>query len=280
MSEQTRDHDSVHSILFVPGNRPERFAKALATEASLVCLDLEDAVPPEQRDDALTNVLAFIGTCADARVAIRINGLTTRDGLRDLLALAAASSRPSTILLPKVGSPTELEIAANVLAQAPTVLLPIVETLEGLDRALEIARAPRTTGLLFGGADLSAELRVAMAWEPLAVARGLFVHACARAGVPAFDVPFIAYKDLEGLAAESDRVKALGFSGKAAIHPEQVAVINKVFRPSEIEVEEAREALAVFEAAGRRAVGFKGQMLEAPVIKRYRRIAATAAGDC
>lgn len=266
---------SLHSILFVPGNRPDRFDKALASDASLICIDLEDAIARPEKERARQAAIDFLANRASPRIAIRINGMSTREGLADLLAMTTAPRPPALLLVPKVQTPSELKQIDSVLGKCPSVLLPIIENCEGLAHAYAIAAAPRVTALLFGGGDLAGELGVAMAWEPLFAARAQIVQACTRAHVPALDVPFIEIGDNVGLAEETTRVKALGFSGKVAIHPKQVAIINACFKPSAQEIAEAREAMDAFAVAGRSAVAFKGKLLEAPLVRRYQRILAT-----
>ena len=263
---------TLQSLLFVPGNRPERFAKALATAADCVCIDLEDAVPAEAKAQARINAIAAIGS--DSRIAIRINGLSTRAGLGDLLALAEAPQRPRLILIPMVESPAEMAIARTVLNDAGVGLVPLIETVAGLNAAGQIAADPGVAMLMFGGGDLSAQLGVALAWEPLAVARAQLIMAAAGAGKPVIDVPYIALDDDAGLMEETRRAKALGFSAKAAIHPTQIAVIHAVMRPSAAEIDEAKAAQAAFAAAGGAAVRFNGKMLEAPFMRRYQQILA------
>lgn len=254
------------SLLFVPGSAPARFAKALASDADMICIDLEDAVAPE---DKATARAAAIGAITD-RVAIRLNGVTTAFGLQDLEALAASSVRPRLIFLPKVESVEEVAIARRHLPDAEFV--PLIETARGLRLAHEIGQAPGVVAMMFGGGDLSGELGVALAWEPLAVARGLFILACAEAGVPAIDVPWIDLDDLDGLAQDARRAQAIGFQAKAAIHPAQLAAIHAAMRPAPALVEEAEAALAAYESAGGRAIRYQGRMLEAPVVSRYARI--------
>jgi citrate lyase beta subunit len=125
---------------------------------------------------------------------------------------------------------------------------------------------------MFGGADFSGELGVALAWEPLLAARSALVLACAEARVPVIDVPFINLDSVEGLAEECERAKALGFAAKAAIHPTQIPAIETTFTPSAAEVAEAEAALAAYAAAGGKAIRYKGKMLEAPLVKRYRAV--------
>lgn len=255
----------MQSLLFVPGARPDRFASALASGADAVCIDLEDAVPPEGKDAARRAALEAVG---DPRLVIRINGLTTDFGRADLDHLGASSKHPPLLLLPKVESADELA----PVAMLGLGLVPLVETPRGLRRAHEIAAARGVVAMMFGGGDLSAELGVELAWEPLAVARSLFVLACAEAGVPAIDVPYLQLDNEEGLAEETRRAQRLGFAAKAAIHPKQVSTIHSVLRPSPAQMEEARQAEAAFQAAGGAAVRWNGRMLEAPVMRRYRRI--------
>lgn len=262
---------TVQSMLFVPGSRPERLAKALAAGADSVCIDLEDAVPADGKDDARANALAAIGRPG---VAIRINGVATRAGLADLLALAEAPALPAHLYVPMVESAAELKIIRAVLGDDSVGLIPLIETVEGLDNAAAIAADPSVVMMMFGGGDFSAQLGTALEWEPLLLARQRLIMACATANKPAMDVPFIKLDDTEGLIEETRRAKAIGFSAKAAIHPAQLDGIHSIFRPTLAQVAEAEEALAAFAAAGGAAVRFNGRMLEAPFIRRYQQILA------
>ena len=262
----------LQSMLFVPGNKPERFAKALASGADLVCIDLEDAVPAEQKPDARLSALE--AARSDSRFAIRTNGLTTREGLADILALAAAAHRPPLIFIPKVEAAHEIVMARSVIGDASVGFVPLIETVKGLSCAGAIAAEPQIVMMMFGGGDFSAELGVDLAWDPLFVARSQFVMACAGAGVPAMDVPFIHLDDTEGLRAEAQKAKMLGFAAKAAIHPAQIDTLHSVFRPTAEAIAEAYEVREAFKASGGAAVRFKGKMLEAPVMRRYEQVIA------
>ena len=259
------------SVLFVPGTRPDRVAKALASDADVVCVDLEDAVPPEGKDTARNAAIAAIAP----RVAIRINAITTRDGLADLLALAAAPALPSLVLVPKVESPGEIAVLRGAIGEGAGIV-PLIETPLGLRRAAEIAAAPGVVAMMFGGGDMAGELGTALAWEPLLYARQALLMACAEAGILAIDVPWIALDDQAGLAEEARRAHAIGFQAKAAIHPAQLDAIHAAMRPSPALIVEARDALAAHAAGGGGAIRFNGRMLEAPIIRRYARIAAMA----
>ncbi len=189
--------DGLASLLFVPGTRPERFAKALASGAGLVCIDLEDAVPADGKAAARAAAVAAIAP----GIAVRINQVTTRDGLADLLALAEAVTLPP-VFVPKVEHEEQVAIVAGVLGPAARIV-PLIETPRGLRRAHRIAAHPQVAALMFGGGDMAAELGVQLAWEPLLHARGAFLVAAGEAGKPTIDVPWIALDDSDGLAREA-----------------------------------------------------------------------------
>ncbi len=261
------------SLLFVPGSRPDRFAKAKAAGADLTVIDLEDAVAAADKQAAREAALAHVAPDR-AGWAIRINGLMTAAGIRDLAVLTDSDALPETLLVPMVESASELDIIVGALGNAAPALVPLIETPRGLRRALAIARHPATSAVMFGGGDFSGELGVELAWEPLIAARHQIILACAEARKPAIDVPFVELENEAGLAQECAKARALGFTAKAAIHPLQLPAIRAAFAPSEAEVAEAREAIAAFEAGGGKAIRFKGRMLEAPFVKKYRAVIA------
>ncbi len=258
------------SLLFVPGSRPERFEKALASGADLVTIDLEDAVGPADKDGARAAALTAIG---NPRLGIRINGLRTRQGLADLVAIAAAKTKPPFIMIPMVEAVAEIDIAHSVLG-TEVALLPLIETVRGLRQADDIAAAPGIGGVMLGGADFAGELGVAMSWDALYAARAHLVMACASAKVPSLDVPWLDLDNLDGLGEDVARIKAMGFTAKSVVHPKHIDVVHRVMRPTADEIAEAHEAEAAYAAGGESAVRFKGKMLEAPVMARYRRILA------
>lgn len=267
-----------NSILFVPGSRPERFAKARQAGAGLTVIDLEDAVAASDKEGAREAALACVAASPQGW-AVRINGVTTAAGLADLLALHGAAVMPHCLLVPMVESGRDLEVVAGALGQACPALVPLIETPRGLRSALEIARGPKVAAVMFGGGDFAGELGVNLAWEPLLAARQQLLLACAEAHVPAIDVPWIALDDEIGLARECAQARAIGFAAKAAIHPRQIAAIEAAFGPSAEELAEAEEALAAFDAGGGQVLRFRGRMLEAPIIKHYRAVIARSRGS-
>jgi (S)-citramalyl-CoA lyase len=258
------------NFLFVPGNRPERFAKALASAADLVCIDLEDSVPSVEKDDARAAALTAIAGHDDGRLALRINGLRTTAGLADILAVAASTS-PEYLFVPMVESAAEIGILRSILGDT-VAFVPLIESVHGLRAAHDIAASPGVAAVMFGGGDFAGELGVKLEWEPLLHARSELVMACAAANVRAIDAPYVDLENDAGLAEECVRAKALGFHGKAAIHPRQIAAISAAFWPNAAEIEEARAAIAAFDAGAGAAIRFEGKMLEAPLIRRYRQI--------
>jgi (S)-citramalyl-CoA lyase len=268
----------VRSWLFTPGTRPDRFDKAAASGADVSIIDLEDAVAPADKAQARQMALAHLaqpGASSCGR-ALRMNGLDTRFGLADLQALLESSARPDFLVLPKTESAAHLHILDRLLAEAgkATRLVALIESAHGLAAAAAIAAAtPRLEALLFGAADMSADLGAGTAWAPLAYARSRIVAACALAGVMAIDSPFFDVKDHEGLTQETSQAVALGFAGKAAIHPNQIASINAVLTPRTEEVARARAILA----ENTKGVGVvQGQMVDEAVARKARRILAAA----
>ncbi|HKK37215.1 MAG TPA: CoA ester lyase [Paracoccaceae bacterium] len=273
------------SLLFAPATRPEVFEKAMGSGADLVCVDLEDAVAPPLKAGARPDGVRWLaeGPGPAHRRALRTNGLKTRAGLADLLAIAEAAPAGGLVLLPKVDDPAEVVQADAVLSEAGAgcELAALIESVDGLEHAQAIAAAsPRLTLLLFGAVDLSAELGCENAAGPLAYARGRCVHAARRAGKALLDVPSLDFRNLDAVRAEAESAKAMGFHGKAAIHPSNVAVINETFTPTAEEIAEAKEIVALYEASESGLVVREGKLIEAPVIRtmQARLAAAEAAG--
>lgn len=265
---------SFSSLLFVPGNRPDRVAKAFGSGADTVCIDLEDAVAPADKAATRAAVLAMLPDLPQDRTMVRINGLRTREGLEDLLALAGAAVLPGQVMIPKLSAPAEAAIVGDLIGDRLAGIIGIIETAAGLADCAAIAAAPAVTGLMVGVADLSAELGCEIAWEPLLAARSAIVLACAAAGITAIDGPSLTLEDGPDLSGEVTRARALGFVAKAAIHPAQLGAIDRAFRPDADAVRAAVEALDAFAAGGGQAIRFRGRLLEAPLVRQLQRIAA------
>jgi (S)-citramalyl-CoA lyase len=270
------------NLLFVPGTRPDRFAKALAARPDMVTVDLEDAVIPPQKDEARARSMPFF---EDARAdgterVVRINGMRTPFGLKDLLAIIEHPRPPDAIMLPKVESTDEVRIVDALLQRAarPVGLHVIIESNAGLEQALAIGGAcRRVKSLLFGAVDMAAELGSAMDFTSLLYARSRVVHAAASHGLDAIDVPYLDLEDEAGLAEECRRVRDLGFTGKAAIHPKQLPTINAAFTPDAERIAYAKKVIAAFETAPDGLVVVDGKLIEIPVVRSAKRTLALAA---
>lgn len=269
------------SLLFVPGLRPDRFAKALESGADIVCVDLEDAVAQGRKAEARALTLPLFGNAARSPVEqmLRINPLSALDGLKDLQALIESEVHPAAIMIPKVRSAEEIHLLDQLLAGRASGIrfCVIIETNQGLERAHEIARASsRIDSLIIGAVDLSADLRCAKTWESLLYARSRIVHAAASAGVDALDVPFLNLEDEPGLRQEAMASARLGFTGKASIHPNQLPAIHAAFSPDETAIARAKKIIAAFENDTTGLFVVDGELIELPVVRSMYRVLAIA----
>ena len=267
------------SLLFAPANRPEVHPKALAAPADIVCLDLEDAVPPDAKAAARAQALPFLTEAEGPERAVRINSLRSAEGLRDILAVIEARPASGVIFLPKVGSAEEVRLAEGLLAEAglPLALAVLIESLEGVENVSAILQASRRIAFaMFGGVDLAAELGVAVAHEPLFHARARLVQAARLAGVDVLDTPSLDFRNREAVRAEAETARALGFTGKAVIHPATLADVNAAFTPAPEEIARARAVVAAWQASPTGLVVLEGKLIEKPVIRSMQRVLALA----
>ena len=270
------------SFIFTPGLRPEMYPKALATGADIVCVELEDGIAPKDKAAARANAMKlFERPQADDGVerVVRINSLREGFGMADVQAVLATNTPPPALMLPKVRSPDEVALLDGLLTERghDTRLHVIIETNAGLEAAWDIAHSsPRIDALFFGGVDMAAELGCENAWEPLLYARSRVVHAAAGAGLDAIDVPWLDLEDPDGMERAAVQARELGFSGKGAVHPRQIAALNAVFTPSAERIARARRIIAGFEAADTGLVVIDGKLIEKPVLREMHRIVAIA----
>lgn len=263
------------SLLFAPGNRPEVHAKALAAPADVVCLDLEDAVPPGAKAEARALAVPFLTAGPGPERVVRINSLRSAEGLRDLLAILAARPAGGVVFLPKVATADEVRLADELLAEAGLALslAVLIESAEGLENCAPILRASgRIAFAMFGGADLAAELGVELADAPLLYARQRLVHAARTVGVDLFDVPCLAFRDPDTVRAEAARALELGFTGKAVIHPSNLSAVNAAFTPTVAQIAQAERVIAAYDASPNGLAIVDGKLVERPVIRAMQRI--------
>ena len=270
------------SFIFSPGLNPNMYPKALACGADIVCVELEDGIAPKDKATARSNAMAlFAEPQADDGVEriVRINCLREAFGLADVQAVLATQTPPPALMLPKVRTPDEVVWLDNLLSERghDTRLHVIIETNQGLEAAYEIAHCSgRLDALFFGGVDMAAELRCSNAWESLLYARSRVVHAGASAGIDVIDVPYLDLEDPQGLETAARQARELGFSGKGAIHPKQIAMLNAVFTPDAAQIARAHRIIQTFEQADTGLVVIDGKLIEKPVLRDMHRILAIA----
>ena len=272
------------SWLFTPATRPERFPNAAANGADVIIVDLEDSVAPADKATARATALDFVprlsggsgGAAPSVICALRINGIDTQAGLADLQGFLAGEADPPYLVVPKIDSPGHLHILDRLLTGAgkKTRLVAQIESAQGLAQAESIATATsRLAGLMFGTADMAADLGADLSWNSLLYARSRLVAAAALRGLLAIDAPFFAIKDVQRLVQETANAIALGYSGKCAIHPSQIAMINAALVPSGSEISHARAVLE----ENQKGVGVvNGIMVDEAVARRARRVLARA----
>lgn len=271
---------SARSFLFVPGHRPERFGKALASGADAVILDLEDAVPLSSKDEAraaIASAWTSLSSSQRARLLVRITPVGTPWHAHDLDLLQQLAGL-GAVMLPKAESGRAV---ANVTQTCPDLsVLPLLESAEGFAQLDDIARAPQVLRLGLGHIDLQADIGMACGPDEteLAPARWALVTATRRARLaPAVDGVTTATNDASALLRDTQRSRRFGFGAKLCIHPNQVAGVHQGFAPTEAEHDWAERVLAAEAEAGGGAFNVDGKMVDAPVLALARQWLARAA---
>lgn len=263
--------------LYVPGDRPDRFAKAVAAGADQVILDLEDAVAAERKTLAREAVAEFLGGEVGGRIAVRPNGPGTPWHDDDLAMLAAAGQRPA-LRLPKVESAVEVDRIVERFDGADLELSCLLESALGVERAFTIAQHPAVSAIGLGEADLRAELGIT-AEAGLDWLRVRAVVAARAAGLPA---PAMAVyprlDDPAGLLVSCRRGAALGLRGRAAVHPRQIATIREGFAPSAAEIADAEAVLAALAGSAGAVRLADGRMVDEAMAAQARRTLREARG--
>ena len=274
----------LRSLLFVPGDRPERFPKAAATGADALILDLEDAVSLSQKDAARAAIReALAAKQGGPLLFVRVNPLDSALVEADLDALKG--TKPDAIVLPKAEGAASITELGRRLASRGLTSTPVFPIATETPAAVFVLGSFRDVsrslvGLTWGAEDLPAAIGATTAREedgrytpPYEIARAMTLFAAHAAGVLAVDTVYPAFKDLDGLARYAARAARDGFSGMMAIHPSQVAVINAAFTPSAEALAHARTIVAAFEASpGAGVLQIEGKMVDAPHLKQAKRI--------
>jgi len=267
----------LRTMLFVPGNNMRMLHKARTLDADAIIIDLEDAVPTEDKETARVFVRDGIETVSkgESMVFVRVNGLTTGLAAQDLEE--SVCDGLDGIVLPKAESKKDILEAETILERiekqkglrvGSIIIVPILETAKGVLNAAEVAFASkRVAGLSFGAVDFTRDLGVSLSKEgvELSYPRAYVALVAKTAGIPAVDTVFIDIMDREGLIRDSKAAKQLGFRGKLLVHPNQIQPVNEVFSPTQQEVEYCKRVVAVFKEAqtrGAGAISLDGKMID------------------
>ena len=263
---------SLKSWLFTPATKSDRFSRAATVHADALIIDLEDAVAPSSKKEARTAALRYLAAIPADHLpcALRINSPGTRFGIDDLQDFLSSPAEPDYLVLPKCGSSALIGLVGNLLREAKktTQIIALIESAKGVGALEQIAEGEaKPAALLFGAADMAADLGAQTSWEPLLYVRSRIVHRAALGGIAALDSPYFNITDTEGLKQDTKASASLGFHGKCAIHPAQIATINEVLSPTTEQVAKAREILVV----NRQGVGsVDGQMVDEAVARKAR----------
>jgi (S)-citramalyl-CoA lyase len=264
---------SLKSLLFTPGTNSDHFDRAAGVHADALIIDLEDAVAPSAKREAREASLRYLEVHSiNLPCLLRINAPDTKVGLDDLQALLNSSAEPDYLILPKCDSSATIRLINNLLRQVDksTQIIALIETARGVGAVDDIVGDTiKPAALLFGAADMAADLGAETAWEPLLWVRSRIIQAAAVTDIPTFDSPYFDIADLDGLKRETAASARLGFHGKCAIHPAQIAIINEVLTPTEEEVANARQVLVV----NKQGVGsVDGKMVDEAIARKARLI--------
>lgn len=286
----------IRSVLFVPADSERKLARAAGCGADICVLDLEDSVLPARKPLARDMACEYLGAATNPQqLWVRVNDLASGEMLKDLAKIVPAGA--AGIILPKIRGPEDveivghyldaLEIASGPVARAVQMLVLVTETPSAILRLGELVREgahPRITGLMWGAEDLSSALgagdpRTADgAWRPTyEYARIQCLLASHALGVEAIDTVYVDYRDSEGLLRSCRSSRFDGFTGRVAIHPDQVPIINEAFAPSNEELTLAQRVVDAF-AGGAGAVSIDGKMYDIPHLKAARRLLASGGG--
>ncbi len=276
------DLASARTLLFVPGNRPDRFAKALNAGADAVVIDLEDAVPAALKDEARAALIQAWPGLRGQPVVVRCNAWSETDARAqdaweaDLACLSALPGLPA-VMLPKAESAQSVQALCDALGGI--AVLPLIETAAGHAALDAVAAAPGVLRLVLGHIDFMADTGIECSDDEaeLAPLRFAIAMATRRAGLaPAVDGVTVQTNDAARLAADTARTRRFGFGGKLCIHPGQIAGVHAALAPSQAQQDWAKRVVEADAAAGGAAVRLDGAMIDAPVVARARRILAQA----
>ena len=281
----------LRSLIFVPGNRPNMLERARTFSADIIMVDLEDSVPPSEKAHARDLAHDWVPTLADEgqKVVVRVNSLDTGLTREELAAVVGPGL--CGISLGKVESPWDIKEAERMLAPlearvglkpGSVGIIPWIENARAVVKAHQIASSsPRIIAIAFGAEDYTNDMGVQRTdlGEEVYFPRATVAVAARAAKVASLDSPFVAFRDPEGLKKDAGLARQLGYTGKFAIHPSQLDIINETFSPLPEDVEYAHQVVEAWnqaESAGRGSLDLNGRMVDVPVVKRAQNLLALA----
>jgi citrate lyase subunit beta / citryl-CoA lyase len=261
----------IRSLLFAGAGRPDLVAKLAGTDADVVVIDLEDAVPASDKDAARGALPELVESAAGARVLVRVNGAATPWFVADVEAVTGLPV--AGVVLPKAERPEEVAELAGRLGEEATLVVGL-ESARGVAAAAELLAAGATSGY-FGAEDYIADLggRRTAAGAEVLYARSQVALAARLAGVPCLDQVVVDFREDAAFEADAEAGRALGYRGKLCIHPRQASIANRVFGATPEELRRARDLLAAWERAaadGVGAISFDGAMVDVPAVRMAR----------
>ena len=249
------------SPLFVPANNLDWVEKSFQKGTDSIILDLEDSISEDEKDQARENLYSYLEKNSHVgELIIRVNPVDDKLGQEDIKLLSRTDLSVSAFMLSKIED-------CSLLDNLPKInIIALLETPNAINNISLIAKNEKVKGLALGGADLSASLGSTMDWDSLLYARSKIILEASVNNLFSIDSPFMDINDLESLEKESKKSKSLGFDGKAAIHPNQLEVIQKSFLPSDEEVKEAKNIIKAFNSSSAAVIAYEGKMIDQPII--------------
>ena len=269
----------MRSLIVTSALDTERIYNAAQFGADISLIDLEDAVPEAKKNQARQNLKSLDPAKLSGRVGLRINNILLRHGLEDLCALFELAIIPDILVIPKVENVRDVQIVSSLLDQAGVKcgLWALIESAAGLLETAAITRSsPDLVAVSFGMADYAADIGAEMNWQSMASARAHIVNCARAAGISAIDAPTFNIRDEQLLSLDAKRSKEMGFTGKVAVHPRQVPIINAQYSASQDEVLWAKTVVESFGTNSRSIHLINGGMIGPPFLRRAREILAGA----
>jgi len=237
-----------------------------------VCIDLEDAVAPAEKEAARRETLSWLAQTEHRHVSLRMNPVDTEFGLADIKALVNSKLNLPFVMIPKVSSGEDMDTLDETLPTDLGTFFAIIESAKGLVNAQSIFAHPRVSLAIYGAIDYAGDVGCNLDWETHLFARSQLVAQAAAHDVTLFDTPHTDIRNFQDCDATTRKARDIGIFARSAIHPAQIAAINAALKPNDAEVAHAQKVLAAFESAKGNVAVLDGKMIEEPMVKSARRV--------